>query len=101
MPVGYRFGFFISNILIAFANSGGGTLYIGITDSGEVTGLANADADMMSINNMLRDGIKPDVTLIYTAERQMLKYFAMAHKRSRKPASGTAVRVKCHANFYF
>ena len=38
-------------------------MYIGITDSGEVVGLVNAAADMMRINNMLRDGIKPDVTL--------------------------------------
>jgi ATP-dependent DNA helicase RecG len=53
----------IKKSIIAFANSGGGTLYVGITDSGEVVGLASADADMMSINNMLRDGIKPDVTL--------------------------------------
>ena len=53
----------IKKSIIAFANSGGGTLYIGIADNGEVVGLKNVDADMMSINNMLRDGIKPDVTL--------------------------------------
>ena len=53
----------IKKSVIAFANSGGGTLYIGITDIGEVVGLANADADIMNLNNMLRDGIKPDVTL--------------------------------------
>jgi ATP-dependent DNA helicase RecG len=48
---------------LAFANSGGGTLYVGVTDSGEITGLPDADADLMNINNMLRDGIKPDITL--------------------------------------
>ena len=53
----------IKKNIIAFANSGGGTLYIGITNSGDVVGLTNADIDMMNINNMLRDGIKPDVTL--------------------------------------
>jgi len=51
----------IKKKVIAFANRDGGTLYVGVTDSGEVVGLA--DADLMDINNMLRDGIKPDITL--------------------------------------
>ncbi|MCL2111265.1 MAG: putative DNA binding domain-containing protein [Clostridiales bacterium] len=62
----------IKKSVIAFANSGGGTLYIGITDSGEVAGLADADADMMSINNMLRDGIKPDVTLFVQSKVEQM-----------------------------
>ena len=53
----------IKKSVIAFANSGGGILYVGIADGGGVVGLPDAHADMMDINNMLRDGIKPDVTL--------------------------------------
>ena len=53
----------IKKSVIAFANSGGGTLYVGIADNGEAIGLSDVNADMMSINNMLRDGIKPDVAL--------------------------------------
>ena len=53
----------IKKSVAAFANSGGGTLYIGIADNGNVAGLSDADADMMTVNNMVRDGIKPDVTL--------------------------------------
>jgi ATP-dependent DNA helicase RecG len=53
----------IKKSVVAFANSGGGALYIGVDNSGTIIGLANADADMLTINNMLRDGIKPDVTL--------------------------------------
>ncbi|MDR1159929.1 MAG: ATP-binding protein, partial [Syntrophomonadaceae bacterium] len=53
----------IKKEVVAFANSGGGTLYIGIADSGEVIGLDNAEADLVSINNMLRDSVKPDVTM--------------------------------------
>ena len=49
--------------VLAFANSGGGTLYVGVADSGEILGLPDADADLMDINTMLRDGIKPDITL--------------------------------------
>jgi len=47
----------------ALANSGGGTLYIGIADSGDIIGLTNAETDLVNINNMIRDGIKPDITL--------------------------------------
>ena len=53
----------IKKSVIAFANSGGGTLYVGVEDGGNITGLPDADTDMLTINNMLRDGIKPDVTL--------------------------------------
>ena len=53
----------IKKSVVAFINSGGGTIYVGVGDGGEVTGLPDADADMLNINNMLRDGIKPDVTL--------------------------------------
>jgi ATP-dependent DNA helicase RecG len=49
--------------VMAFANSDGGTVYVGIHDNGEVLGLKNSQADLLSINNSLRDGIKPDITL--------------------------------------
>jgi len=53
----------IKKSVIAFANSDGGMLYVGVEDGGNIAGLPNANADMLTINNMLRDGIKPDVTL--------------------------------------
>jgi ATP-dependent DNA helicase RecG len=53
----------IKKEIIAFANSKGGTIYVGVEDNGEVIGLADADTDLTKINNMLRDGIKPDVTM--------------------------------------
>ena len=40
----------IKKSIIAFTNSNSGTLYVGITDSNEVVGLTNAQADMMSIS---------------------------------------------------
>jgi len=49
--------------VIAFANSGGGTIYIGIADTGEALGLNAAQEDLLSVNNSLRDSIKPDITL--------------------------------------
>lgn len=53
----------VKKSVIAFANGGGGTLYIGVEDGGNISGLSDADTDMLTINNMLRDGINPDVTL--------------------------------------
>ncbi|GHU44088.1 ATPase AAA [Clostridia bacterium] len=49
--------------VMAFANSDGGTIYVGVHDNGEVLGLENAQSDLLSINNSLRDSIKPDITL--------------------------------------
>ena len=49
--------------VIAFANTDGGTIYIGIEDDGTVIGIENTDKTMLSITNMIRDSIHPDVTL--------------------------------------
>ena len=53
----------IKKEIIAFANSDGGKLYIGIRDDGEVIGLDNPDGSALQISNMVRDSIKPDVTM--------------------------------------
>jgi ATP-dependent DNA helicase RecG len=58
--------------VIAFANSGGGTLYVGVSDVGDVIGLDNAEADLMNINNMLRDGIKPDITMFIQSKVEII-----------------------------
>ncbi len=48
---------------LAFANCDGGKLYIGVRDDGTVVGLNNPDEVSLQINNMVRDSIKPDVTM--------------------------------------
>lgn len=53
----------IKKEIIAFANSDGGTLYIGIRDDGEVVGLNDPDGTALQVSNMVRDSIKPDVTM--------------------------------------
>lgn len=58
--------------VIAFANTKGGTLYIGIEDNGSVVGVDNADRATLQINNMVRDSIKPDVTMFVHYETQMV-----------------------------
>jgi len=50
--------------LVAFANSYGGEIYIGIDDDGKIVGLDNAKQDLEAISNIIRDSIKPDLTLI-------------------------------------
>jgi len=49
--------------VIAFANSRGGTLYIGVEDDGTVTGIEDTDEAILQLSNMVRDAIKPDVTM--------------------------------------
>ena len=49
--------------IIAFANCDGGTLYVGVADDGTVLGVENADECALQISNMMRDAVKPDVTM--------------------------------------
>lgn len=56
--------------VIAFANTKGGTLYIGVSNDGSVVGVKNADRVILQMNNMIRDSIKPDVTMFVGYEAQ-------------------------------
>lgn len=49
--------------VVAFANTEGGKIYIGINDDGSVSGIENTDDTMLRITNMIRDSIRPDVTM--------------------------------------
>lgn len=49
--------------IIAFANTDGGTVYVGIDDSGNAVGLDNPDKEYTRITNGIRDAIMPDVTM--------------------------------------
>lgn len=49
--------------VIAFANTDGGTIYIGVDDEGNVVGLENVDESYTRITNGIRDAIQPDVTM--------------------------------------
>ena len=53
----------IKKEIIAFANCDGGKLYIGVQDNGTVVGVNNPDGVSLQISNMVRDAIKPDVTM--------------------------------------
>lgn len=54
--------------VIALANTDGGTIYIGIDNNGQVIGISNSDEVMAQIGNMIRDGIKPDLSAYTSIE---------------------------------
>ena len=59
--------------VIAFANTKGGTMYIGVSDDGSIIGVENADRVTLQLNHMVRDSIKPDVTMFVRYETQMIE----------------------------
>ena len=59
--------------IIAFANAKGGTIYIGVEDDGTVVGVEGADRVTLQVNNMVRDSIKPDVTMFVRYETQTVE----------------------------
>jgi ATP-dependent DNA helicase RecG len=62
----------IKKTIVAFANTAGGILYIGINDDKTITGVANPDNTMLQITNAVRSAIKPDITLFvdYKTEKE-------------------------------
>ena len=53
----------IKKEIVAFANCEGGKLYIGVRDDGAVVGLEDPDGTALQISNMVRNAIKPDITM--------------------------------------
>ena len=51
----------IGKEVVAFANTDGGTLYIGVRDDGSVRGVENIDDTMLRVASSLKDTIAPDV----------------------------------------
>ncbi len=53
----------IKYAVIAFANTDGGKIYIGMNDDGTAAGITDIDDTMLRVTNMVRDVISPDVTM--------------------------------------
>lgn len=53
----------IKKTLVAFANTDGGNLYIGIDDDGNAVEINNIDGVMLQVTNVIRDAIKPDLAM--------------------------------------
>lgn len=55
--------------VVAFANTSGGVLYVGIDDDGSVRGVENPDEVMLAATNAIRDSIKPNPAVIAECEK--------------------------------
>lgn len=53
----------IKKEIIAFANTNGGKIYIGVDDNGNVVGLKNIKEDIEALSSMIKEGITTDLTL--------------------------------------
>ncbi|MCL2758821.1 MAG: putative DNA binding domain-containing protein [Treponema sp.] len=53
----------IKKTIIAFANTAGGTIYIGVNDDKTVAGVDAPDDTLLQVTNVIRLSIKPDLTL--------------------------------------
>ena len=62
--------------VIAFANTDGGIVYVGIDNDGNAVGLTNVDEEYTRITYGIRDAIMPDVTMC-------VKYFIQENKAVR------------------
>lgn len=63
----------IKYAVLAFANTEGGTLYIGINDNGSVEGVEDPDAVMLQVMNMIRDTIRPDITVAVDCSTELME----------------------------
>lgn len=62
----------IRKTVIAFANTNGGKIYIGIEDDGTVVGVEQSDRIMLQASNSIRDAIKPDVTMFISYHHEQI-----------------------------
>lgn len=53
----------IKKEIIAFANTSGGDLYIGVDDDGSVVGLDNPKRILEDVSNIVHDSIQPDILM--------------------------------------
>lgn len=59
--------------VLAFANTDGGKIYVGINDDGSVHGVENPDTVMLQAMNMIRDAIRPDVTVSVDCDTESMQ----------------------------
>lgn len=69
----------IKKEVVAFANSEGGELIIGLADDGTVVGVDNPDLVSAQVTNMIRDAISPDITLATRVEIRYRDGQALVH----------------------
>lgn len=63
----------IKKSVIAFANTDGGMIYVGIADDGTIVGIQDIDINMLRLSNMIRDSIKPDITMFISYDIEIIE----------------------------
>lgn len=57
----------------AFANTDGGEIFFGIDNDGSICGILDIDATMLKITNVVRDSIRPDISLFTKCENIVME----------------------------
>ncbi|MDY4416098.1 RNA-binding domain-containing protein [Selenomonas sp.] len=63
--------------VLAFANTAGGSIYIGVEDDGTVVGVEQPDDVMLRISGMLRDSIHPDILMFVRIRAERMEGHAV------------------------
>ncbi|MFI3141887.1 MAG: putative DNA binding domain-containing protein [Clostridia bacterium] len=64
----------IKKTIIAFANTNGGQIKIGIDNDLNIIGVVSIDETMLKITNMIRDSVKPDVTMFIECKVEVISH---------------------------
>jgi ATP-dependent DNA helicase RecG len=75
----------IKKAVLAFANSSGGTIYVGRDDDGTVYQLDEPDRLMTRITNSIRDSILPDITMFVRTAVDESGITVEVHEGTNKP----------------
>jgi ATP-dependent DNA helicase RecG len=75
----------IKKEVAAFANSGGGVIYVGRDDGGKPYPLIDADETLTQVTNSVRDGILPDVTMFIHYEVSDSEIAVTVREGTNKP----------------
>ena len=72
--------------IVAFANSGGGDIYVGIDNEGRHVGISDIDSEYTRITNGIRDAVLPDITMFvrYSIEDNNIVHVTVS-EGSNKP----------------
>lgn len=63
----------IKKEVVAFANTAGGIIYIGVNDDGSICGVENVDDEMLRLSSSIRQSIKPDITMFVSYMTEVLE----------------------------
>lgn len=65
--------------VLAFVNTEGGSIYIGVDDDGAVLGVEDCDQTMLRIASMLRDAIHPDIMMFVAIQTEQIEEKDIIH----------------------